>query len=267
MTGPTGADEPTGSGDDPGRPRGDGGMYGGPGARGGQYGGGQYGASPYGSPEYGSGQYGSGQYGGYPYGGTPYGDPYPSGSFQPFPADAQQGGTGPPGDLGVRFGARVIDSLIIWIPELIINLIIASAFGVSVTSAGGDFSVSISAGYRATSAIVTIIFAVIWVAYFVWFETEKGQTLGKKLLHLRVVGPAGGNPTRRESLRRNVYVVLGSIGIICGAVIPFGGIIEVLFAIAAIVLVIVIAVTINASPTKQGKHDEMAGGTMVVTAD
>jgi hypothetical protein len=27
---------------------------------------------------------------------------------------------------------------------------------------------------------------------------------------------------------------------------------------------IVIAVTINSSPTKQGKHDELAGGTQVV---
>jgi len=32
----------------------------------------------------------------------------------------------------------------------------------------------------------------------------------------------------------------------------------------AIIAYIVIAVTINASPTKQGKHDELAGGTQVV---
>ena len=33
---------------------------------------------------------------------------------------------------------------------------------------------------------------------------------------------------------------------------------------APLVAVIVIAVTINGSPTKQGKHDELAGGTQVV---
>ena len=32
----------------------------------------------------------------------------------------------------------------------------------------------------------------------------------------------------------------------------------------AVVAYIVIAVTINNSPTKQGKHDELAGGTQVI---
>jgi hypothetical protein len=31
-----------------------------------------------------------------------------------------------------------------------------------------------------------------------------------------------------------------------------------------LIAIIVIAVTINSSPTKQGKHDELAGGTQVV---
>jgi hypothetical protein len=34
----------------------------------------------------------------------------------------------------------------------------------------------------------------------------------------------------------------------------------------AIIAYIVIAVTISGSPTKQGKHDELAGGTQVVKA-
>ncbi len=41
-------------------------------------------------------------------------------------------------------------------------------------------------------------------------------------------------------------------------IIPFIG------GLLTLVAVIVIAVTINGSPTKQGKHDELAGGTQVV---
>ena len=41
-------------------------------------------------------------------------------------------------------------------------------------------------------------------------------------------------------------------------IIPFIG------GLLTLVAVIVIAVTINSSPTKQGKHDELAGGTQVV---
>ena len=35
-------------------------------------------------------------------------------------------------------------------------------------------------------------------------------------------------------------------------------------ALLTLIAVVVIAVTINSSPTKQGKHDELAGGTQVV---
>jgi len=41
-------------------------------------------------------------------------------------------------------------------------------------------------------------------------------------------------------------------------IIPFIG------GLLGVVAIIVIAVTINSSPTKQGKHDELAGGTQVV---
>jgi predicted PurR-regulated permease PerM len=43
-------------------------------------------------------------------------------------------------------------------------------------------------------------------------------------------------------------------------IIPFVG------GLLAFIAIVVIAVTINGSPTKQGKHDELAGGTQVVKA-
>jgi len=86
--------------------------------------------------------------------------------------------------------------------------------------------------------------------YFSLLDALAGATLGKLALGLRVLGPGGGRPTLRQSLRREAFTLLGSI--------PFVG---PLFALAAWV---VIARTIRASPLRQGRHDLLAGGTRVV---
>jgi uncharacterized RDD family membrane protein YckC len=69
---------------------------------------------------------------------------------------------------------------------------------------------------------------------------------------LRVLGPDGGRPTLRQALIRESFTVLGAI--------PFAG---PLLALAAWIW---IAATIRSSPTGQGKHDTLAGGTRVATA-
>ena len=92
---------------------------------------------------------------------------------------------------------------------------------------------------------------VLTFVYFVAFEITQGWTPGKKLLGLRVHGPGGApKPTAQQSAIRNSWTLL--------PIIPFIG------GLLAFVAIIVIAVTINSSPTKQGKHDELAGGTQVV---
>lgn len=65
-------------------------------------------------------------------------------------------------------------------------------------------------------------------------------------------GPDGGTITLQQSAIRNAFMLL--------TIIPFLG------GLLAFIAYIVIAVTINSSPTKQGKHDEFAGGTQVVEA-
>ncbi len=88
--------------------------------------------------------------------------------------------------------------------------------------------------------------------YFVAFEVTQGWTPGKKILGLSVHGPPGGapKPDVQQSAIRNSFTLL--------SVIPYIG------GLLAVIAYIVIAVTINGSPTKQGKHDELAGGTQVV---
>ena len=92
---------------------------------------------------------------------------------------------------------------------------------------------------------------LLMFVYFVAFEVSIGSTPGKKLLGLSVHGPGGApKPTAAQSAIRNSWTLL--------PIIPFVG------GLLGFVAIIIIAVTINGSPTKQGKHDELAGGTQVV---
>jgi uncharacterized RDD family membrane protein YckC len=100
--------------------------------------------------------------------------------------------------------------------------------------------------------LVTGLFSgVLTFGYFVLFEVTQGATPAKRLLGLSVRGPDGASkPTAAQSAKRNAFTVL--------AVVPYLG------GLLAFVAYVVIAVTISGSPTKQGKHDEFAGGTRVI---
>lgn len=137
-----------------------------------------------------------------------------------------------PGALGQRFFARLIDGILV--APLVLVLVI-SLFD------------------KADWLLVTGLFSgVLHFGYFVFFEVTYGATPGKRLLGLTVHGPNGATkPAVKQSAIRNSFLLL--------AVIPYY--IGHLLLISAEVA---IAVTINASPCKQGKHDELAGGTQVI---
>lgn len=155
----------------------------------------------------------------------------------PIPQYGQPGGYPPPefgavrpGDLGLRFAARVIDGLIVGILVFLLAVVFGAQSNIMVT---GLFS------------------GVLMFGYFVALEVSQGATLGKKILGLSVRGPGGApKPDVKQSAIRNSFTLL--------AVIPYVG------TLLGLIAYVVIAVTINSSPTKQGKHDELAGGTQVV---
>jgi uncharacterized RDD family membrane protein YckC len=135
-----------------------------------------------------------------------------------------------PGTLGVRFLARIIDGILVAIVAFILALLFGAQSNILVT---GLFS------------------GVLMFIYFVALEVTQGASLGKKLLGLSVRGPGGAaKPDLKQSAIRNSFTLL--------SIVPYVG------GLLALIAYIVIAVTINSSPTKQGKHDELAGGTQVV---
>jgi len=159
-----------------------------------------------------------------------------TGDFQPQPGPYGEPGGYPlpgaqrPGGLGIRFAARLIDGIIVNIVAFVLAFAIDSVSNYWVT---GLFS------------------GLLMFLYFLAFECTKGWTPGKKLLGLSVRGPGGAlKPDVQQSAIRNVWTLLN--------LVPFIG------GLLTLIAVIVIAVTISGSPTKQGKHDELAGGTQVV---
>jgi uncharacterized RDD family membrane protein YckC len=195
-----------------------------------------------------------GQTGGYA-GGQPGGPP--PGGYAPAPGQGYgpaTGGVGQPADLLMRFLARLIDFVILGIGVAIINAILF--VGIFGLASGGGFGMSMGGSY-AYAALTGVLGAVIYLGYFSLLESRNGQTLGKMLLKLRTEGPDGNPPSMELAIKRNFWVALGAL-----AVIPIvGGLIG---GLAELAIIIVIAVTISNSPTKQGWHDTFAGGTKVI---
>jgi uncharacterized RDD family membrane protein YckC len=162
-------------------------------------------------------------------------------------------GIGQPADLLMRFLARLIDFVIIGVVLGILGGIVGAIIGISGVGLG-YFGTGLGYVYVAVSAVVS---AAIYLAYFSLMEANNGQTLGKMLLKLQTQGPDGRKPTLEMALRRNLWVALGVLRLI-----PVVG--GLLAGLAELVAAIMIAVTINNSPTRQGWHDHFAGGTKVI---
>lgn len=178
--------------------------------------------------------------GGYPPPPPGYGPP----TGYPVPQYGQPGGytpapdrPGQPAGLGIRFGARFIDGLVI--------AAVAALLTALFNPDGSYF------GFPGFSIFFPILWGIPAFIYFTACEAWKGWTPGKKLFGLTVRGAGGAaRPDFRQAAIRNGFTILGAI--------PCLGL------VLAPIAILVIAITINGSPTKQGKHDELAGGTQVV---
>lgn len=136
---------------------------------------------------------------------------------------------GEPGGLGLRFAARLIDGIIVGIVAFLLS-----------------FALGLLQNYWVNGLFT----GVLTFIYFIVFEVSQGWTPGKKLLGLAVHGPAGASkPSLQQSAIRNVWTLF--------SLVPFVG------GILSLIAIIWIAVTINGSPTKEGIHDRLAGGTHV----
>ncbi len=146
-----------------------------------------------------------------------------------------------PAELLDRFVARLIDGLLLAVVYVFIGVVLVAG----VVLGGVDSNIAVS-------FVTTIILVALELGYFVYFESSRGQTVGKMIMKLRVLGAAGANPTPEESLRRNLWMAIGLVGFI--------PIIGLLSGLAQLGAVIAIAVTISGDTVlRQGWHDKFAG--------
>ena len=156
--------------------------------------------------------------------------PNPYGAPGGYPSGPPAAWGGHPGGLGARWGARLIDGLLLGIVAFLLSFFFDDSSRILVT---GLFT------------------GLLTFAYFVAMEVTQGRTLGKMALGLSVRGPGGApKPDLKQSAIRNAFTLL--------PIVPFIG------GLLGVIAIVLIAVTINSSPTKQGKHDELAGGTQVI---
>lgn len=147
-----------------------------------------------------------------------------------------------------RFLARLIDSVVLSI--LMFAVIVPIVF-VTILNTSGGFGMF--GGFGLSSIMISIVGAAIYIGYYAFLESSRGQTLGKMVMKLKTEGPDGQNPSFETAVKRNAFYALNIIPVIGG--------------IAQLAAVIYIAYTINESSTNTGWHDDFAGGTKVVKVD
>ena len=133
-------------------------------------------------------------------------------------------------DLGPRIGARLLDILIVAIPaSIVLGIIGLGVFG----------------GFGTGSWLGSAITSLLWFGYFVFFESNRGATIGKQLLNLKVIDANGAPPSFEVAARRNVWMLFG--------LIPWIG------GLLSFIALIVIMVTISSDAHNRGYHDTFAG--------
>ena len=163
---------------------------------------------------------------------------------------------GPPAGLGPRALARLIDFVLL----AVVNAVVVGVLVVGLLlGRSGGLVMGAGASGLAATALAAVITAAVNLAYFAGLESRGGQTVGKMVMRLRVLGPSGGAPTLEEAIRRNVWVAFG----IAGVVPVIGGLVGSLAQLAAVVM---IAIAIADGSGRQACHDRFAGGTGVVVA-
>ncbi|ELS53521.1 RDD family protein [Streptomyces viridochromogenes] len=186
--------------------------------------------SPYGDqPPYGSQP--PPPYGGGPYGGGPYG----AGGAPTDPL----AGMPPLADSGKRTLARIIDMILVGV----VVWLLTWGFGVS------EYDTDTDRVEYSKSLAQSVIAAVLFIGYDTFMTVQTGQTLGKKLLNMRVANlDNGATPSVQSALIRAAVLW-----------IPFA------FCCACIWTAICGGWSFFDRPYKQGLHDKSAKTVVVST--
>lgn len=173
------------------------------------------------------------------------------GGYQPAPPPPPMGSR--PGELLDRFLARLIDSVLLFVVNLVLLVpIMIAVLGIDGATGFGGVGTSFAAG-----AVTAVLSTLVYLGYFGFMESNQGRTVGKMVMKLRVVGSGGGNPSLEEALKRNIWMGLPILG-----VVPvIGGLVASLGQLAAVIM---IAIGINNDPVERKPWTDKFAGTQVL---
>lgn len=112
-----------------------------------------------------------------------------------------------PADRGTRLGAAIVD--------ILINFVVALPMGISVGLSLTSPS-EIAQAMFGIGGLVTFALAIAWIVYTIYLVNKNGQTIGKKLLGIKVVRSNGTKASlgRIFWLRNVVNAIPGMIPMI-----------------------------------------------------
>lgn len=109
-------------------------------------------------------------------------------------------------------------------------------------------------------AVAYVVTSAALLGWYGGWQHGVGATPGMLALRLRVRDPSGeDNPSLGAAVTRNLPQVLVSFGGYSGNEVT-----DALLTVVTLVIFVAIGITISGSPTRQGFHDRLAGGTYVV---
>jgi uncharacterized RDD family membrane protein YckC len=95
-----------------------------------------------------------------------------------------------------------------------VSLILSALLRTTTTSTVGGVTVTTTTG---SVALVEVIDLIVGVAYFTWFWSSRGATLGQMLVGIRVVDADTGGPLKpSQALIRYIGYILSAIPIFIG---------------------------------------------------
>ena len=110
-------------------------------------------------------------------------------------------------DVVNRAVAIIIDTLILWV----VMFIIAIPLGLQAMMMGAMTNPMAAAQLAGASMIVGVLGIVIGLGYFVYFEGTTGQTIGKRIVNIKVVRKDGKPMTYMDALIRTVLRIIDGL--------------------------------------------------------
>ena len=129
------------------------------------------------------------------------------GVTSPAPPPPPSSGYVPPGplaDLGSRIVAGIVDYIIVGVIAGILAIFALAPWIVSAPLMMGGFGAAWLGGMFGILGLMWIL----WLIYFTYFEGTSGQTVGKRLTHIKVVKEDGSTCDIGSALVRNLLRII-----------------------------------------------------------